>query len=108
MPAGHVGDKTFQEEVIKSELPVLVDFFAVWCGPCKMAAPVLDKMSDELQGKVKIVKLDVDENPETAAQFGVMSIPTVILFNKGEEVERKVGFGGEAGYKSMISKVLGA
>ncbi len=108
MPAGHVSDTTFQEEVIKSDLPVLVDFFAVWCGPCKMAAPILDKMSEELQGKVKIVKLDVDEYPEIAQQFGVMSIPTVVLFNKGEAIDRKVGFGGEAGYKNMISKVLGA
>lgn len=108
MPAGHVTDSTFEAEVIKSDLPVLVDFFAVWCGPCKMAAPILDKMSDELQGKVKIVKLDVDENPQIAQQYGVMSIPTVVLFNKGKEAERKVGFGGEQGYKAMISKVVGA
>lgn len=107
MPAGHVTDQTFEQEVLKSDTPVLVDFFATWCGPCKMAAPVLDKLADEYNGKVKIVKLDVDENQMTSGKYGVMSIPTVVLFEKGQEKQRKVGFGGEQGYRTLLSTVSG-
>lgn len=108
MPAQHITDAQFQKEVLESKLPVLVDFYATWCGPCKMAAPVLDKLSDELAGKLTIVKMDVDENTETPAKNGVMSIPTVVLFVGGKEVSRKVGFGGESGYRKMIDEVLTA
>lgn len=104
MAAMHVSDQNFEEVVLKSQLPVLVDFYAEWCGPCKMAAPIIDEMAEEYKDKVLIVKLDVDENQETAGKYGVMSIPTMILFKDGEEVARKVGFGGRAGIEALIKE----
>lgn len=85
-------DSTFDEIVNKSSIPVLVDFWAEWCGPCKMIAPVLEQLAVELDGKLKIAKLDVDYNPDTAMAFGVMSIPTLLVFKNGEAVDRIVGF----------------
>ena len=87
-----VTDSTFESDVIKSSSPVLVDFWAEWCGPCKMIAPVLDELAGELDGKLTIGKLDVDHNPDTAMAFGVMSIPTLLLFKDGKAVDRIVGF----------------
>jgi thioredoxin 1 len=87
-----VTDQNFQEEVMKSDKPVLVDFFATWCGPCKMIAPILEELAAEFGPKVKIVKLDVDEAPDSAQQFSVQSIPTLIFFKDGKEVERLNGF----------------
>jgi thioredoxin 1 len=87
-----VTDATFEQEVIQSETPVLVDFWAEWCGPCKMMAPVLDQVAVEQASKLKIVKVDVDENSEYAGRLGIMSIPTLILFKEGQPVERIVGF----------------
>jgi thioredoxin 1 len=87
-----ISDSTFEEEVLKANLPVLVDFWAPWCGPCKMIAPVLEQVATEYDSKLKIAKLDVDENPATAQKFGVMSIPTMILFKDGKPVERLVGY----------------
>ncbi len=86
-----ITNETFDEQVLKSELPVLVDFWATWCGPCKMLAPVIDEISTEQQGKVNVGKIDIDENPDLASRFGVMNIPTVILFKDGKEVSRSVG-----------------
>lgn len=107
MAAQHITDAEFKKVVLESKTPVLVDFFATWCGPCKMAAPILDKLADEFAGKITIVKLDVDENPETPQESGVMSIPTVVAYAGGKEAIRKVGFGGEAGYRKMIAELLG-
>lgn len=90
---GHVTDATFATEVLGSNEPVLVDFWAEWCGPCRAIAPILDEISTELEGKVKIVKLNVDENPGIAAQYGVRSIPTMILFKGGQAADIKVGAG---------------
>ena len=87
-----VTDETFNQEVLKSDTPTLVDFWAVWCGPCRMVAPVVDEMAREQAGKLKVMKLDVDENQNTAMAYGVMSIPTLILFKNGQPVERIVGF----------------
>jgi thioredoxin 1 len=87
-----VTDETFNQEVLKSDTPTLVDFWAVWCGPCRMVAPVVDEIAREQVGKLKVVKLDVDENQGTAMTYGVMSIPTLILFKNGQPVERIVGF----------------
>ncbi|WEJ58484.1 thioredoxin [Devosia sp. FJ2-5-3] len=89
----HVSDANFGQEVLNSNVPVLVDFWAEWCGPCLAIAPVLDELSTELQGKVKIVKLNVDQNPSTTAQYGVRSIPTMILFKNGEAADMKIGAG---------------
>jgi thioredoxin len=89
----HVSDADFGEEVLNSKEPVLVDFWAEWCGPCLAIAPVLDELSTELTGRVKIVKLNVDENPSTTAKYGVRSIPTMILFKGGEAADMKIGAG---------------
>jgi thioredoxin 1 len=86
--------------------PVLVDFFAEWCGPCKMAAPVIEELADEYAGKAVVAKVDVDAENELAAKHAVMSIPTVIVFVNGEEVERKIGFAGKEGYISMIEAAV--
>jgi len=105
MAAIHFSDADFEEKVLKNTLPVLVDFYAEWCGPCRMAAPIIDELSGIYDGKVLIGKVDVDASVATAAKFGVQSIPTVIMFKDGKEVERKVGFGGRGGYEEMLKKV---
>ena len=97
-------DQNFDEQVLKSDKPVMVDFWAPWCGPCQMAGPVIDELADELKGKVIIGKLNVDENQVVAGKYGVQSIPTVILFEGGIEVDRKVGFAGKQMYESLLSQ----
>jgi thioredoxin 1 len=84
-------DATFENDVLKASGPVVVDFWAEWCGPCRMIAPALEEISNSLNGKVKIVKLNVDENPGTAAKYGIMSIPTLMLFKNGQLASRQVG-----------------
>ncbi|WP_295895223.1 thioredoxin [uncultured Bartonella sp.] len=86
-----VDTSNFENDVLKSAEPVVVDFWAEWCGPCKMIAPSLEEIATELQGKVKVAKINIDENPELATQFGVRSIPTLLLFNNGEIVSNMVG-----------------
>ena len=86
-----VTDHSFESEVLNASIPVLVDFWAEWCGPCKMLAPILESVVDDYAGKVKIVKINVDENPETAPKFGIRGIPTLILFKNGEVLTTKVG-----------------
>jgi thioredoxin 1 len=87
-----VTDKTFENLVLKADLPTLVDFWAVWCGPCKMIAPVLEEIAQEYEGQLQVTKLDVDHNNDSAFKYGVMSIPTLILFKDGQPAERIVGF----------------
>ena len=91
MAVNKVSDANFESEVLKSAEPVVVDFWAEWCGPCKMIAPALDEIAGSMQGKVKIVKLNVDENPATAAKYGIMSIPTLMIFKNGEMASRQIG-----------------
>ena len=98
-----VSDKSFQTDVLDAKEPVLVDFWAEWCGPCRAIAPVLEELSSELQGKVKIVKLNVDENPSTTVKYGVRSIPTMILYKDGQPVDMKIGAGTP---KAGLSKWL--
>jgi thioredoxin 1 len=91
MAVGKTSDATFEADVLKSSEPVVVDFWAEWCGPCRMIAPALDEISGQVGDKVKIVKLNVDENPNTAAKYGIMSIPTLLMFKNGEISSRQVG-----------------
>lgn len=88
----HVGEANFQEEVLESKSPVLVDFTAVWCGPCKMLEPVVKQLAVDLEGKAKVVKLDVDENPDLAMQFQVRGVPTLMLFVDGKPLQRVTGY----------------
>jgi len=87
-----VTDSEFESVVLKSDIPVLVDFWATWCGPCRMIAPIVEQISSELGAKVKILKMDIDENPSTPMSLGIMSIPTVIIFKDGKPAERTVGY----------------
>ena len=87
----HTTDATFEQDVLKSDVPVLLDFWAPWCGPCKMVAPILDELAGEFEGKLKIVKINVDENEQVPAQFNVRGIPTLMVFKNGQNVATKVG-----------------
>lgn len=99
----NVSDQTFNNEV-ESQGTVLVDFWAPWCGPCKMIAPILEDLSGDLGDSVKIAKVNVDENPESASRFGVMSIPTLILFKDGQPVDKIVGLNSKDSLKNLIAK----
>ena len=87
----HISDDTFEEEVVKSTTPVMVDYWAEWCGPCKMIAPILEEVADEYTDKLKVVKLNVDDNPVTPPKFGIRGIPTLMIFKDGEVAATKVG-----------------
>ena len=101
-----VTDQTFETEVLKSPVPVLVDFWAAWCGPCRSIAPIVDEIATEYVGKLKVVKLDTDESGETAQRFQVMSIPTLLLFKGGQPVERVIGAMPKAALLSRIQRHL--
>jgi thioredoxin 1 len=98
----HASDISFQKDVLESSLPVLVDFWAPWCGPCRMVAPVLEELAGEYAGKVKIVKLNTDENTETAQTYGIMSIPTLAVFREGKVIDGIIG----AAPKKMLKEIL--
>src|SRR5438309_2549509 len=101
-----VTEQTFETEVLKSPIPVLVDFWATWCGPCKMIAPIVEDLANEYAGKLKVMKLDVDESGGTAAKYNVMSIPTLGIFSKGELIERIVGYMPKEQLKKRIDAAL--
>ena len=101
-----VTDQNFAEDVLKSEMPVLIDFWAPWCGPCNMVSPVVEKVSDDYVGKMEFCKMNVDEAPVTAQSYGIMSIPTLMLFKNGQKVDEIIGAVPESHIITMISTVL--
>ncbi len=100
----HVNSSNFKEEVLNSDIPVLVDFYADWCGPCRMIAPAIEELASEYAGKVKICKLNVDDAQEIAMQYGVMSIPTIIVFKNGQNVEQTLGAVPKGQLADMLDK----
>ena len=98
-----IKEDAFEEEVVKSELPVLIDFWAEWCGPCKEVSPILEEISTEMSDSIKIVKVNIDENPNIPSQYGVQSIPTLIIFKKGEVVATKIGMSSKNELLSWIN-----
>jgi thioredoxin 1 len=101
-----VTDDTFKTEVLDSDIPVFVDFWATWCGPCRMVAPILEELSDEYEGKIKIVKIDTDENRQTAMDYGIVSIPTLNVYKGGEVVKQIVGAKPKAALLNELSEFI--
>ncbi len=104
--AVQISDGTFEEEVLKSDVPVVVDFWAPWCGPCKMIAPILEEFAETYDGKLKVAKLDVDQNPRISSQYKIMSIPALLFFKDGKLVEQVIGALPKAQLQNYVEKVL--
>ena len=101
----NVTDADFEEEVLKSDRPVLVDFWAEWCGPCRQIAPIIKQLAEDYDGKVKVAKLNVDDSPQTAGKFGIRSIPTVLAFKDGQVVEQLMGARPKASFEELAEKL---
>ncbi|MCH1548234.1 MAG: thioredoxin [Flavobacteriaceae bacterium] len=101
-----INDQSFEETVLKSDKPVLVDFWAAWCGPCRMVGPIIDEISDDYAGKAIVGKVDIDSNQEFAAKYGVRNIPTVLVFNNGELVDRHVGVAPKETYSAALDSLM--
>lgn len=106
MATGVVTDGEFESRVLQSKVPILVDFWAPWCAPCKMAQPILEELSETYEGKTEILELNVDENSQTPMKYGVMSIPTTILYKEGKEIGRQIGFAGKVAFEDLIKKAI--
>lgn len=106
MPVVHLTDETFETEVMKSSIPVLVDFWAQWCRPCQMVAPILDEIANEYEGRVKIAKIEIDENPKKAAEYKIMSIPNIKIFNKGQVLDEIIGAVPKTEITKRLDKVI--
>jgi len=100
-------DQNFQDEVIKSNTPTLVDFWAPWCAPCRIVSPIIEELAKEYEGKLKVGKVNVDENPDSASQFGIMSIPSILVFKNGEPIKTMVGAQSKENFKKGIEEALG-
>jgi thioredoxin 1 len=104
--AAPVTDSSFTEQVLESEVPVLVDFWAPWCGPCRMVAPVVEEIAEQYEGQIKVVKLNTDENPQVASQYGIRSIPTLMIFKDGQRVDMVVGAVPKTTLANTLEKYL--
>jgi thioredoxin 1 len=102
----HLSSSEFENEVLKSQLPTVVDFYADWCGPCRMVSPIIEALSSEYDGRVKFVKVNTDDNPDIAMKYGIMSIPTIIVFKDGQVASTIIGAGPATMYKQKIDTVL--
>ncbi|HEY9658526.1 MAG TPA: thioredoxin [Allocoleopsis sp.] len=106
MSAAAVTDETFEQEVIESSVPVLVDFWAPWCGPCRMVAPVVDEIAEQYSGQIKVVKVNTDDNPSVASKYGIRSIPTLMIFKEGQRVDMVVGAVPKTTLASTLEKYI--
>ena len=104
--ASPVTDASFKDDVLESDVPVLVDFWAPWCGPCRMVAPVVDEIAEQYEGQIKVVKLNTDENPQVASQYGIRSIPTLMIFKGGQRVDMVVGAVPKTTLANTLEKYL--
>lgn len=102
----HLNDSDFQKEVLESELPVLIDFWAEWCGPCRMLGPIVDQISEEMGSKIKVLKMNIDDNPDTPSKYGVRSIPTMMIFKQDKLLDSKVGVHPKTIIEDWINKTI--